>query len=86
MESGVIRAGETVEIWDGGRLIAIARATVELICSRRHDPASIGLLRASRSDLRPAGRADLAGRRWFQFPEGTDPVGHIPSRNWSWYR
>jgi elongation factor Tu len=44
IESGVIRTGETVEIWDGGRLIAAARATVELICSRRHDPASIGLL------------------------------------------
>jgi hypothetical protein len=42
--SGVLKSGETVEIWDSGQLVATARATVEMITSRRADPRTIGLL------------------------------------------
>ena len=44
IESGVLRTGETVEIRDGGKLVATARATAEMITSRRADPRAIGLL------------------------------------------
>jgi hypothetical protein len=44
IESGVLRTGETVEIWDGGRLVTTAPATIEMITSRRADPKTIGLL------------------------------------------
>ena len=63
IESGVLRTGETVEVWDDNRLITTARATVELICSRRADPRSIslmlgdideGLLRTGQTIRRPA--------------------------------
>ena len=44
IESGVLRSGESVEIWDNERLVATAQATVEMITSRRADPGTIGLL------------------------------------------
>jgi translation elongation factor EF-Tu-like GTPase len=44
IETGVLRTGEEVEIWDDDRLVAKARAEVEMICSREADPRSIGLL------------------------------------------
>lgn len=43
IESGVLRTGETVEIWDGGRLVATTRAAVEIICSRRAEPVNADL-------------------------------------------
>ena len=42
--SGVLQTGEEVEVWDDRQLIASTRATLELICSPRADPRSIGLL------------------------------------------
>ena len=44
IESGALRTGETVEVWDENRLITTARATVELICSRRADPRNVSLM------------------------------------------
>jgi elongation factor Tu len=44
IESGVLRTGEAVEILDGGKLIATARATVEMIISRGAGPGIISLL------------------------------------------
>jgi elongation factor Tu len=44
IESGVLRTGEEVEIWDDDRLVTSVRAQVEMICSRDADPRSIGLL------------------------------------------
>ncbi|MGH8862620.1 MAG: hypothetical protein ACRDVG_15535, partial [Jatrophihabitantaceae bacterium] len=44
IESGVLRTGDEVEIWDDHQLVSSARATVEGIYSRHADPRSIGLL------------------------------------------
>jgi elongation factor Tu len=44
IESGVLRTGEEVEIWDDHKLITTAHAQVEMICSRDADPRTIGLL------------------------------------------
>lgn len=44
IESGVLRTGEEIEIWDGHQLIPSARAQAELIHSRDVDPRSIALL------------------------------------------
>jgi translation elongation factor EF-Tu-like GTPase len=42
IESGVIRTGDIVEIWDGEQLVCTARATVEAVRSTEH-PGSICL-------------------------------------------
>jgi GTPase len=42
IESGVIRTGDIVEIWDGERLVCTAQATVEAVRSTKH-PRAIGL-------------------------------------------
>jgi translation elongation factor EF-Tu-like GTPase len=44
IESGVIRTGDMVEIWEDDELIASTRATVEMINSRRADPRSIAVM------------------------------------------
>lgn len=44
VESGSLRSGETVQVWDAGELVATATATVEMACGPRRDPALAGLL------------------------------------------
>jgi elongation factor Tu len=43
VESGLLRPGETVEVWAGGQLLATAPAWIDMICGRR-DPRHISLL------------------------------------------
>lgn len=44
VESGVLRTGETVEVWDGDVLLGTAAAQLEFVCSRPADPRSVALL------------------------------------------
>jgi len=44
--SGALRTGETVEILDGGSLVATARATVEMITTSTAGPRKVSLLLA----------------------------------------
>jgi elongation factor Tu len=63
IESGVLRTGESVEIYDDERLVMTARADVELIRSRTADPRIVALrlgnvdkalLRSGQTVRRPA--------------------------------
>lgn len=57
--SGIFRTGETVEIWQGGALVATTRASVEMVCRPGSDPKdrphldSLGLFDVDKQLLAP---------------------------------
>ena len=44
IESGALRTGDEVEVWDDQQLITRARARIELVNSKHADPRSVGLV------------------------------------------